>query len=359
MSETRSMTLEAHQSIRTDDLLQAAERLKQKIRNIDIQNLCIDEAYKKTYLIPKISSMDYWLSQKYLQHIAEALTLQASRNCPFKDIALIDHGGGLGFLGFLAKEVGIGTVIYNDIDPKFLDTARQLGTAIGVVHDRFILGGFDELTKSLRDETAQCTLLVSADVIEHIYDIDEFIKMLPLLSDGSIGVVMSSGANYLSPKYMLSIFSVQKQAENRWCKVREDIIRAALPSIRDPDLHLLAKKTRGRMKDEIVAIANDYATTGSLNKIKKPLGDFDPYLTNTCDPHTGWWAEHLLNPLALVKTLKGYGFNSKVVPGIYNDGQSSYLQRSAARTLNSCIKAMKIFSIPIAPFYMITGSRLR
>lgn len=169
---------------------------------------------------------------------------------------------------------------------------------------------------------------------------------------------MSSGANYLNPKYMLSIFSVQKQAEKRWCQVREDIIRAALPSLRDPDLHLLAKKTKGRMKDEIVAIANGYVTTGSLNKIKKPLGDFDPYLTNTCDPHTGWWAEHLLNPFTVVKTLNGYGINSKIVLGGYNDGQSGYLKRFGARTVNRFIDTMKVFAMPVAPFYIITGSRL-
>jgi len=353
------MAHETQQPIRMDELLQAAERLKQKIRNVDIQNLCVDEEYKQTYLIPKILGVDYWLSKKYLQHIAAAVSLESSRSCPLNEIVLVDHGGGLGFLGFLAKEAGIGTVIYNDIDPKFLDTARQLGTAIGVVHDRFILGGFDELKKSLREKTAKCTLLVSADVIEHIYDIDEFIRMLPQLSDGSIGVVMSSGANFLSPRYVLSILSVQIKAERKWYKVREDIIRAALPNVRDPDLYMLAKNTRGLMKNEIVAIAKDYAITGSLKKPKKTLGDFDPYLTNTCDPHTGWWAEHLLNPFALVNNLEAHKFKAKVVPGAYNDGQSGYLQRFGVRTLNRFIQTMKIFAIPIASFYMITGSRLR
>jgi 2-polyprenyl-3-methyl-5-hydroxy-6-metoxy-1,4-benzoquinol methylase len=340
-----------------DELCEAAVRLIQKIRKIDIKNLCIDEEYKNRFLMPKVSEVDYWIGQKYLQHIKWAVSMESSKDVPLKDMTLVDHGGGTGFLGLLAKEAGIGTVIYNDIDPKFLDTAREFGRAIGVVHDDFVLGGFDELTRSLSNRKVRCTLLVSADVIEHIYDIDEFIKKLSLLSDGPMGVVMSSGANFLNPRFVFTIALVQIKAERKWCKIREGIIRTAVPDVRDHDLYVLAKKTRGLMNDEIVAVAKHYANTGSLKKIIKPIGGFDPYYTNTCDPHTGWWAEHMLNPFAFARTLGDLGFNSKVLLGDYNDGQSNSLKRFTARTLNGCIKRLNIIATPIAPYYVVIGSK--
>lgn len=240
-----------------------------------------------------------------------------------------------------------------------MDTAREFGKTVGVVHDNYVLGGFDELTKFLINQRANCTLLVSADVIEHIYDIDEFIKKLPLLSDGPMGVVMSSGANFLNPKFVFSVALLQKRAERKWCKIRADMIRAAVPDVRDHDLHMLAKKTRGLMNDEIVAIAKHYANTGSLKKIRKAIGDFDPYSTNTCDPYTGWWAEHMLNPFAFVRTLGDMGFHSEVVLGEYNVGQSSSLQRLAACTLNRCMKILNIIATPIAPYYVVIGSKIQ
>jgi len=97
--------------MRKDELHEAAVRLKQKISKVDIKNLCIDEEYKKRYLMPKISEVDYWVGRKYLQHIALAVSMESSKGVPLKDMTLIDHGGGTGFIGLLAKEAGIGTVI--------------------------------------------------------------------------------------------------------------------------------------------------------------------------------------------------------------------------------------------------------
>ena len=41
---------------------------------------------------------------------------------PISDVTLIDYGGGTGFLSILAKSIGIGQVIYIDLNPSSVET---------------------------------------------------------------------------------------------------------------------------------------------------------------------------------------------------------------------------------------------
>jgi 2-polyprenyl-3-methyl-5-hydroxy-6-metoxy-1,4-benzoquinol methylase len=347
------------QSITINEVERASFRLRQKILEMEMVKLRIDEAYKKKYLIPRVRAIDYWLGTKYLHHIKWAASLEPSKNLSLKEMTLIDHGGGTGWIGLLAKEAGIGTVIYNELDPKMLDIAREVGKAIGVMPDVFVLGDFDELTGSLKESHSKCTLLVSADCIEHIYDIDDFIHKLPSLSEGPVGLVMSSGANFLSPQYVFPTVRSQRRGERKYRPIREDIIRAAVPGILDNDLRVIANKTRGLIKDEITALAKHYSKTGSLKKTARPVGDFDPYASNLCDPLSGQWEEHFLNPFAFARVLRDVGFDSKVSFGIHNIGQSNPLKRLTAQTLNACVRMLGKAAMPIAPYYVVIGSRMQ
>lgn len=339
-------------------LTEAAFRLINKVNKINISDIPIDEHFKKEFLLPMLSKADYWLGQKYLQHIVWAASLESSRGLPLRDITLIDHGGGTGLLGLLAKEAGFGRVIYNDILPTFLDTAREVGKAIGVVHDDFVLGDFDVLIKSLEKIKSPSMVLVSADVIEHIYDIDKFLNNVPLLSSGPKGVVMSSGANFLNPKYVSWVVPFHKKNELKWQKERAEIISTAFQEISSADLRMLAIETRGLIKEEIVEVAKGYLNTGNFEKPIRPVGSFDPYSSNTCDPHSGWWEEHLLNPFACVKALGKVGFTSEVIFGHYNVDSESHVKAFIAKTLNCCISSIGNAAISIAPYYVIRGSNM-
>jgi len=44
--------------------------------------------------------------------------------------------------------------------------------------------------------------------------------------------------------------------------------------------------------------------------------------TNTCDPYTGNWIEHLMNPYHLQETLIFNGFNAEVLPIYWGRGNN-------------------------------------
>jgi len=333
----------------------AVNHLKNRIKAVNIHSLRIDEFYKRRYLQPKISGIDYWLS-KYSKHISWTLLRNQTSSISLNEMLLVDHGGGTGLLGLLAKETGIGTVVYNDIDSKFLEVARELGRAIGVSHDNYVLGDVDQLMAFLKNNS-KCTSLVSADVLEHIYDIDRFLSNLPSLSSGSVNVVMSSGANYLNPLGIAKIVPDQMRAERKWRIIRENIICEIAPEIQRDSIDILVKCTKGLLKDEIITLATSYVKTGKIEKKKKRIGNFDPFRTNTCDPLTGWWAEHFLNPLMVARTLNEAGFNSKVLIGNYNTCQESAIARFTSHIVNTLIKRMGVMALPIAPYYVVVAWR--
>ncbi|OPY83124.1 MAG: hypothetical protein A4E71_02961 [Smithella sp. PtaU1.Bin162] len=337
-------------------LKNASMRLEQKIGSIDIKTLEIDERYAERYLLPRIRNREYWLS-KYEQHLFWALSLDPIKGIPLNRLRLIDHGAGTGFLGLLAKEVGIGEVICNDIDEKFLQLTREIGRAIGVSHDHYILSDYGGLIAYLRKNMQAPTLFVSADVLEHIYDIDGFLNCLSSLSHESIGVVMSSGANYLNIKYLVNVIPKQIKEEKKWRLLRKNIILDVVPAIEHSDLEYLIKRTRGLMKDEIEILCANWAGDGEVYRKKKRANDFDPYGTNTCDPMNGWWAEHFLNPSVLVTILREAGFDSNIIFGEYNTHHKSAGKRFLAKTINRTINTIGNCALPFASYYAMVASK--
>ena len=327
----------------------AVERLKRKLTGLNICDLGVDDYYAKRFLQPKLFSIDSQLS-KYTYHIFWAVSLGATHDTPLEDIVFLDHGGGTGMLGLLAKEAGIGTVIYNDIDSKFLDIARSVGATIGVSHNHYVLGDIDELIAYLSSCSIECNAIASYDVIEHIYDMDGFLRKISSLSNGRIGLIMSSGANMFNLRYVVSVLPKQKKEEKKWSKIREKIICECASNIGKEGIKSLVSSSRGMIKEETAQLVKVYLTTGSIPKKQHRTNCFDPFGTNTCDPITGWWAEHFLNPFCLPAILKERGFESQIWVGNYHGRP-----KPVARVLNTFLRFSGIFSLPIAPYYSLVG----
>ncbi|UQT35642.1 50S ribosomal protein L11 methyltransferase [Parabacteroides distasonis] len=97
--------------------------LTERLKAIDYNKLPISD-YNKRY----IGNLKPALS--YFMHIyADCLQrgLQAIQT-PISDVTLIDYGGGTGFLSILAKSIGIGQVIYIDLNPSSVETIQLLET---------------------------------------------------------------------------------------------------------------------------------------------------------------------------------------------------------------------------------------
>jgi hypothetical protein len=135
------------------------------------------------------------------------------------------------------------------------------------------------------------------------------------------------------------------------------MIHEIASEIQCDSVNVLVKNTRGLIKDEIIALTKSYVNTGNIEKKKKPAGDFDPFGTNTCDPLTGWWAEHFLSPPMLARTLNEAGFNSKILFGNYNTCQELAILRLASHIINAIMRRMGIMALPIASYYVLVAWR--
>jgi hypothetical protein len=137
--------------------------------------------------------------------------------------------------------------------------------------------------------------------------------------------------------------------------VREQIVRdyraAHGLKLTDSEIRLLAARTRGKIERDIVAAVASYVETGV-----PPAAPVHP--TNTCDPHTGNWAEHLMDPESLALLLEVEGFSARVAPGFWWR-PSRPLKRVVNTALNAAITVLGAKGCAIAPFYTLYARRHR
>jgi 2-polyprenyl-3-methyl-5-hydroxy-6-metoxy-1,4-benzoquinol methylase len=294
---------------------------------------------------------------------------------PKEEVVLVDHGGGLGLIGLVAKELGVGTVIYNDLDQEFCHAAEDIAGIIGLKMDRYIHGDVDALIRGLEGPARTVPdVLVSYDVLEHIYDLDGFFARLAVSACCPQAFFMSSGANMLSPRYVLQVRRIQADREVLNLAKRVGIIRqcagglteaevAGAPyrlshiatlqcagELTEAEVVVLAKGTRLLVRAEIEAVVKGYLQSKTLHVPRKAgINGQDPFRSNTVDPESGWWAEHLVNPYSIARCLRNQGFSAKVMPGFYG-------RRGAI--LNPVIRALGApLALPLAAFYSIRAAK--
>jgi len=343
------------------DVNAAAVRLYDKLSGLDVKSLTISE-YNKKYLGDYHNSL-YSILQRYSYILAWSVAYQ---NVPLDEFVFIDYGGGTGILSLLAREFKIGTVIYSDIYDVSCKDAKVIAESIGNQADYYVRGDIDDVIRFLRTHSISCNAVASYDVIEHIYDIEGFLSKLHLLSDGSLSVLMSSAANNLNPRIRKSLMKSQREVEykdreRKWghkerdclrafLKVREEIIRKYAQDLTEKEIEHLARVTRGMIEADIKKCVNEYLKTGDF-----PQEPSHP--TNTCDPYTGNWAEHLMDPYLLKDVLSKAGFKVAVFSGHYYGRRESDAKRLLASFLNLAIYIFKKQGIRIAPFLTIHGQR--
>lgn len=216
-------------------------------------------------------------------------------------------------------------------------------------------------------------MILSDDVIEHIYDVEYFIKRLPELSDDCCTIVMSSSANPYNPRIVRNLKKIHHKAEfedrdpyfghkerdalESYYKIRKQIIEENASDLSPFEVEEITKRTRGMIERDIIKIVDSY-------KISKVLPPEPEHPTNTCDPYTGNWAEHLMDIYQLKNQLSNLGFRSKILPGYYGylDWRNTRYQRKKiintiiVPMLNAFINLPKL-GIYISSFFVLYGAR--
>jgi 2-polyprenyl-3-methyl-5-hydroxy-6-metoxy-1,4-benzoquinol methylase len=338
------------------DINAAAGRLHGKLSGLNVHELEISDQ-NRGYLRNQLENIRFTLQQySYLLSWSVAYSV-----VPYEEFVFIDYGGGCGILSLLAKELGLGTVIYCDICEPSCRDARVLGQILGDEADHYVHGDIDDLKGFLGANSIDCDGIASYDVIEHIYDIESFLVKLSDLSEGPFNVVMSSSANARNPKRRrdLTRFHIAAEYKGRerkpWYKesyctkpyveVRKEIISGYAPTLSNPEVERLVQATRGLIESDIKNVVDEYAETGEV--IREP-----DHPTNTCNPYDGNWAERLMDANYLKEVLSKEGLEANVLGGYY--GKQRNLPRElAAVILNCLISLFKNKGLYFARFYTV------
>ena len=345
------------------EIQNAALRLYSKLNRISPVSLDISD-YQKKYLGDQLAELQAWL-QKYAFILAWST---AGMNIPVQKCTLLDYGGGTGLLSLLAKELNFGSVLYNDIYDVSCHDAETIGLSAGIRADHYITGDIDEVIACLRNNRIRCNAVVSYDVIEHIYDTGDFIRKLPEITDTRCAsVIMASSANSCNPFRVRKLKKGQRTAEyetrvdqaarkqrdslESYYSLRKRIIAAHAPGLQPREIDELSSRTRGLIARDILTVVSEYEKSGIL-----PPGPVHP--TNTCDPCTGNWAEHLMDIAQLKKQLHDSGYTSRIIPGYYGNSKkmSGIMNSMVIPGINSLINLPK-YGIRIAPFFALRGIR--
>jgi hypothetical protein len=112
----------------------------------------------------------------------------------------------------------------------------------------------------------------------------------------------------------------------------------------------LAKATRGLIESEIRECVEKYLKSGD-----SPVELNHP--SNTCDPFTGNWAEHIMDVNHLANILSHGGFEVDVKAGYYPQTSKRFSKKFLAHLLNPLISLLKSKGLVLSPFYTIFGRK--
>lgn len=254
--------------------------------------------------LPELSPYNRKYLEWHMQHLEYNLLLnglileEALRVKPQMD-NLIDFGGGTGMLGILAKKsLGI-KVIYIDIYALACRDIATIGKALNICPDQIVEGEIADLNV---DFSSTDTVLVSRDVIEHIYDLPLFFKQSKDKLPGVPQVHFTSANvyNWFKKSYFREIhhrFEIKgdqsklKETDHvqSFFQMRWDFIRENFPAINDDAVLNLATLSRGLVFEDIRKFVESWLDGTSLVNPRP-----ERYMYNTCDPASGNWSERLL-----------------------------------------------------------------
>jgi 2-polyprenyl-3-methyl-5-hydroxy-6-metoxy-1,4-benzoquinol methylase len=340
----------------------AATRLYSKLQGIHVESLNISD-YNKKYFGANLKGLRSIL-QKYTYILAWSIS---EMNLPINECTILDYGGGSGILSLLSKELDFKTVLYNDIYDISCQDAKTIGSSIGNQADHYISGDIEDVIIFLEKRGIRCTSIVSYDVIEHIYDMKYFIKRLPELTNQSCStIVMSSSANSCNPIMVRKLKKGHYKAEfedredyygrkkrdalESYYTIRKKIIQRYSPDLNNNEIEEIARRTRGMIEQDIINVVHEFI-------ISKKLPPEPGHPTNTCDPNTGNWAEHLMDIYQLKIQLQDVGFRSKIFAGYFgnSDRRGKIVNHILVPGLNTLINLPK-YGICIAPFFTLYGT---
>jgi 2-polyprenyl-3-methyl-5-hydroxy-6-metoxy-1,4-benzoquinol methylase len=339
---------------------QATARLEKKLLSIDVENLDVS-TYSKKYF------KDYQRKLKYSLQACSFILMHALHKSgkAIEQATIVDYGAGTGVLAMLAKEVGFGKVIYNDIyDVSCKDAETIAIKALAQAND-YVCGDINALQIFFKTNNQHCDIIVSRNVLEHIYSLENYFKELSNFQNQELTLFFATTANIKNPLTVWYTQRIQRMLEfkgmtTKWGKERDslkpylqsrqEIIKAHFSGLSQNHIEILSTETRGLIKEDIINFTKDFINSGTL---KKSLING----CNTCDPYTGNWAEHLVSLENYNELFIKNGFSFSVVNGFYNTNYNKKWLNLITPIVNVFIKIAGRNGIYLAPFIGLEGRK--
>lgn len=314
------------------DIRQAAKTLVSQLKAIDYERLPISK-YNKCYIARLKPVLSY-----YMKIYADCLLkgLESVGSAP-KDITFIDYGGGSGFLSMLAKQAGIGRVIYIDLNPDSVDMIRVLKALAGTGPDIILHGDSDTLADWCSANKVKPQLLIATDLIEHVYDLSAFFANLAAI-DNKMQMLFTTASTPFNPYVKRKLHRLMTTWEKEYYALRLHYIHLHFPALSPAEAKEAARKTRGLTFPHIrKAVEN-----GSYPLLKDAF--------NTCDPRNGNWTERIL-PIETYRSLaKPFGYQVQVGKGFYNTDRPNPISALISSGINGLIRISGKAGFLFAPF---------
>ncbi|MDJ0645739.1 MAG: hypothetical protein QNJ57_07085 [Flavobacteriaceae bacterium] len=308
-----------------------------------------------------IANYDFLMYQ-YSQLLAKVIK---SLSKPVEESVFIDYGGGCGILSYLAKAIGFKKVIYNDIYELSVNDSKLIAQQLSITIDNFIFGDVDQLILFLEKQDIKPDMICSLNVLEHIYDVKGWFNSIIKIQN-SFSLLFMTSANSKNPFIAKRLMKLHKKVEfegvqrkEGWKEIdlsssfleeRKKIITAKSGALKPDEIKHLAHRTRGLRKNDILKLVDEYTKGKEIKyKINHP--------TNTCDPYTGNWAEHLIDLNQLKSYLEGLKLKVTFTNSYYGYSKNKFLN-APKFILNIFMKIFGKHNLVFSPTYTLEAKKV-
>lgn len=299
-----------------------AGSLYQKLANLPLEELDLP-AFALYYYQACHEQRKFFSVQTAAELLYRSIKLQGK---PVEELVIMDYGAGVGSLFLLAKMIGCKFVVYNDILKDMAIAAEITSRFLNIPVDLFIADNHSGTVKTLAEKGISCDIILSRNVVEHIYDLDDFYKDMAEGQSNAL-IYFSTTANFQNPGMLWFHKKIHKRYELEHDPKRRKIIKEKMQNIEDVELVRVAAATRG------LAL---YDLEDALEKYKQKgiLPDPNVHYTNTCDPENGLWAEHIIPVKEYQNIIESKGYKLTVLPAFWDTHYNSFLKNIFGKTMN-------------------------
>lgn len=245
------------------------------------------------------------------------------------DIVLMDYGAGLGTLYLLAKIIGVKKAIYNDLMPEFGHAARLIDQALGYEMDEYIVGDTLATCEELRQKRIDCDIITSRNVLEHIYDLSYYFKLLHEYQPKAI-LYNSTTANWRNPATHIQHIYLHMQGRRFYAKGKKALIQEAIPGISEGDANKLTHILLQYGGDEFTQAIENFKVNQRMPPSKNDY-------TNFCTAD-GNWGEHMIRYSTYRSFAPQYTLEFK--PGFWDIDYKNPVKQLVGKTMNALTRLL-------------------